>query len=556
MGSHRIIGLLFVAVATMASLGCQSRSATDSASESGETGETGDGVCYPYSGCEECWTPGLQGHALDIVVIVDGSIGAAGAQSRLAAGLEQLLTVLDAAEQGIDYRIAITTTDMGPPACDPLVTTPEYGQFIGTSCRERLADFVDADGQDFSSSCTDVCSLDLIERLPTSIGQAPDPAVRPWFEHDGQQTNLPDGVDPLEALRCMAMVGVAGCRYESPLAVIEAVSLGSSNPMHPNYGFFRPFSRRAFVVVSDASECSWSEVGLDIFDPAGTRAFWSDPQADAPTPAVCWNAGTECSSTADGLSCKTGKYNIDGQPTGFPDAMVLRPAGDFVDLLRSNWDSWSYDVVLFTGLTPEGEVLFEVAQDPEFELEHGIGPACDNGAGTVALPPVRMWDFFRAFQDLNDLQQYYANHSESICAPDFGPTLAALGQRSLEGVDRSNCYHSVCDTDPSTELLDVDCDFEAYSGFTNESFDVPECARADDGSYLVDPDTGHAAMPDAQTQLCYLVRADAEQLTADPLDDLWPTCIEEDYPLAFEIVSRDGRLADEYIEFRCSQDEP
>lgn len=551
--SWMIIGLL---TSTVAIFGCQNHPVAAEDATSNDVGETGEGSCQPYEPCSECWIPQLPQRTLDILLIVDGSIGSAGAQERLSAGLEQLLAELDATEHGIDYRIAITTTDMGPPACDPSSTTPEYGRFIGTSCRERLADFVDADGQDFSSSCTDMCSLELIERLPTTIAQEPEPAVRSWIERDGEQSNLSIGVDPLEALRCMAMVGVAGCRFESPLAAIEAAYLGTQTPGHPNYGFFRPMSRRAFLIVSDASECSWSEVGAAIFDPEGTRAFWSDPQADAPTPAVCWNAGTECTLPGGELTCKTGTYNLDGEDAELPGEAVLRPARDFVDLLRDS-ESWSNDIVLFTGLTLEGEVAFEYAQDPDFALEHGIGPGCDDQAGSVALPPVRMWDFLRAFQDLNDLQQYYVNHSESICAPDFGPTLAALGQRERESIDRPNCYYAQpCDNDPSTELLDVDCEVVAYSWAIGEPFDVPECARGDDGAYLVDPDTGRAAMPDAETDLCYLARVDAQQLTPDPLDDAWPDCIEYEEggyrPLGFDIVTRDGRIPDEYIEATCT----
>jgi hypothetical protein len=308
------------------------------------------------------------------------------------------------------------------------------------------------------------------------------------------------------------------------------------------------------VIVSDAAECSWTEAGEPIFDPNGERAFWSDPDADAPTPAVCWNAGTFCTSPEGTLECDPYYYDVQGFTTTNPDEMVLRQTTHYRDLLRYS-EAWHNDFVLFSGLTLDGDVVCTEAQDPEFALEYGIGPGCDDQAGTVALPPVRMWRFLREVRSLDDADAYVAEHAASIFAPDFGPPLAALGQRTRERVGVPDCYSGfACDVDPDTEILDVDCLLQV-SAPGLETFEIPECARGADGAYLTEPDTGRPVIPDAEALSCYLARVDSEGLTADPLDDAWLRCEEEGFPVGFEIVSADGRWPDHWIiGVRC--DEP
>jgi hypothetical protein len=542
-------------VALLAGLGCGPPSGTSDTDEgSNETGELDEGSCEPWNCTGDCWAPELAPHSLDILVVIDGSPGSAGAQARLAASLEQLVVELDASEGPLDYRIAFTTTDMGPPACDPLLTTPEQGRFLASSCRARLDDFVDLDGQDFTSLCTDACSLEVVERLPTKIGQEQQPAARAWIERDGDHLNLPADVELAEALRCIALAGVSGCPFESPLAAMEAAVLGSNTPGHPNFGFFRPQSRWAFVIVSDAVDCSWTEAGAPVFDPAGERAFWSDPQAEAPTPALCWNAGTFCTSVDGALECDPYHYDVHGFTTTDPDEMVLRETTYYRDLLRYSGGGWHNDFVLFTGLTLDGALVYTEAEDPELALEHGIGPGCDDQAGTVALPPVRLWRFLREVRDLDSADDYVALHAASICARDFGPPLTALGQRMRDSVGRPDCYFSLlCDVDPSTELLDVECELEAWAPGLSD-VEIPECARGGDGAYLVEPDTGRPMMPDAEAPACYVARVDADGHTADPLDDAWLTCIEEGAPLGLEVVTRDGRWPEDWtIEARCRE---
>jgi hypothetical protein len=537
-----------VVVSMIVSVGCGIRQADGGDDGNSENSDNSDSAaCVPY----EPYSPELVPRAVDILVVVDGSAGSAGAQARLARGLEHLTAELEASEFQRDYRIAITTTDMGPPTCDPFVTTPEYGRMTGSSCRQRLGDFVDDQGQDFITLCTDACALDSVDRLPTTIDGESEPAPRPWIERDGDLLNLPDGVDPAEALRCLALTGVSSCRFESPLAAMLAAVEGSSTPGHPNYGFFRPNSDWAFVVVSDAADCSWTEAGLAIFDPEGERTFWSDPLAEAPTPAVCWNAGTDCGGVGGGITqCDAVYYDVHGELTSWPDLTVLKRAADLADVLGTSASSRS-DFLFFTGETIEEEVVYEDAEDPAFALEHGIGPGCEGPDGTVALPPVRELRFLDEVRYAGETH-YVHDHTKSICAENFELPLAELGQRLRESVDHPFCHAGEpCDMDPNTEILDVDCELTALALGGDEPLAVPECARGEDGAYLIDPNTQRPALPDAQAELCYLARVDDQGLSADPLDDAWPACVEYGYPLGFDLITRDGRWPDSVFTVEC-----
>jgi hypothetical protein len=501
-------------------------------------GDSGPPVCGEGSSSSD-----LPIVAVDILVVVDGNEGSQAAQARLVAGLDSLVTTLESATHPIDYRIAVTTTAMGSPACDPSLTTPERGELAASSCRARLDEFVDGQGQDHAASCTDRCSYENLDFL-----------AHRWVERDGEQLELPAGVDPAEVVRCLAMRGVTGCAFESPLAAIEAAMLGSATPGHPNEGFFRAEARRVFVVVSDAFDCSWTDAGLAIFDPEGERTFWSDPLAEAATPAACWNAGTDCDSFDGVTRCEVGYYDASGTPTGDPTKYMLRRPDDFAEAMLFS-AGWGDELLFWIGVPVEGvdALAFPLAGDPADMLEHGIGPGCEGPEGTSALPPVRVLRFLRAIDHgLGDPNDY----AKSICAPDFTPEFDQLGVRLVEALTYQPCFAgAVCDVDPATPRFDVDCQFYGYPPVGGgERVQIEECAHTDDGAYLVDLVTGRPAMPGPGVELCYLIQTDVEGLTEDPFDDYNAACEAEfgGTPASFDVVTFDGRSPKLSVRAECS----
>jgi hypothetical protein len=77
--------------------------------------------------------PGPMG-AVDVLLVVDNSGTMGPGQIALTQAMDSLVARLD--NEGLDYRIAVTTTDVGNPWCG--TTSPEAGNFVASSCRARL----------------------------------------------------------------------------------------------------------------------------------------------------------------------------------------------------------------------------------------------------------------------------------------------------------------------------------------------------------------------------------------------------------------------------------
>ncbi len=292
------------------------------------------------------------------------------------------------------------------------------------------------------------------------------------------------------------------------------------------------------MIVSDADDCSVSTAGLEMFDPAGERVFWSDPLADAPTPAVCWNASTECETVDGVLSCGLRRYGPTGATNELPK--VMRILSEIIWMISA----YSVEWLVIGGIPIAGvDALTFTDQPPEYVLEHGIGPSCDDQQGTAAIPPLRTID---AIYDEPILG--------SICSPDYLAEFDELGQRLVETLGQPDCSNEVpvCDLDPATPMLDTDCWLVGRR--PGEDRLVPECARASEGEYLVDPLTGRPAMPGPGVELCYVRKTDDQAYTSDPLDDVDAACGEfVSASLSFDVVVLDGRSTDYRFYVECGE---
>lgn len=73
------------------------------------------------------------------------------------------------------------------------------------------------------------------------------------------------------------------------------------------------------------------------------------------------------------LECEVWDYDIHGESTGWPEQIVMRRVAEFVDVLRESsvWGNRN-EFLFFTGVPVEGELSYELAEEPAFALEHGI----------------------------------------------------------------------------------------------------------------------------------------------------------------------------------------
>ncbi|RMG97522.1 MAG: VWA domain-containing protein, partial [Deltaproteobacteria bacterium] len=384
----------------------------------------------------------------DILFVVDNSGAMGQEQGKLAAGIGAMLEVFERPEVNLDVRIGVTTTDNGHPQCEG--TTPEGGKLQAVSCRARESDFVlmttGWNDSFFQEACADWCPETLadLSTIPTTTHEDDEAVPRAWVERIDGVTNLPEGVSVEDALRCFLPQGINGCGFEAPLeSMWKALQLGEMIPSSPNFGFRRPGAILAVVFVTDEADCSLNPDASSIFDPEGDRVFWSDPTANFPTSAVCWNAGVSCTGgPGTYTSCDPANKDVFGNEGVSEDEAALLPVSRYVQLLRyiqsGQWSPVPWSGVVVAGLVgvpldyaQTGEIVYQDGDDPAFLDAFGIGPGCSSASET-AVPPVRMRDLAAQF-GVPD-----GPLLRSICADDFAPALRAIGE-AIAARKRGGC---------------------------------------------------------------------------------------------------------------------
>lgn len=418
--SHALVSLLATSACVLPTPLGGNDTGTGTGTDGGTTdgpGATSDPTAGDETGIDTGPAPAGPA-AIDILFVMDNSGSMGEEQAALAASIDGLVAGLEAVE-GISYRIAVTTTDVGNPWCES--TSSEIGRLVASSCRARRGEFVfngNPPADVTEVACLDICTLDDLAIAPTPVADDPVPLPRPWIEGGNGVTNL-EGVGVGDALRCMLPQGVAGCGFEQPLEAVARAIEGSRSVGHPNYGFLRDDAHLAIILVTDETDCSndTPEIFLNA-DQGGTQDYWSDPSASAPTSAVCWNAGVVCEG--DGSPYESCRVNED----------VLIPPDTYVDQLNallaqkravSDASVFFYGVMGVPVGYPANPIVFADAVDPVAQVDFGIGPGCEGEAGS-AIPPVRQLAVIESFayDNLVGPQVF------SICDPDLGGVYGQL----------------------------------------------------------------------------------------------------------------------------------
>jgi hypothetical protein len=479
---------------------------------------------------------------VDILFVIDNSGSMGEEQAILAANIGSFINVLEADDVEADYRIGITTSDMGNPWCPAEMTTPERGNLVMSSCKTRLGDFVfsgDVDVQDLA--CNDICTLDESELtiLPTTTDVDPDPQPRPWLERIAGKKNIPSTTNTPDAFACFGPQGINGCGFESQLESMYFAVVRSQNETEPNYGFIRDYATLAVVFLTDEVDCSYNPDWASIFDEFGDQVFWSDPMAPVPSSALCWNAGVQCSGDPSNYdSCDPVNKGADGTLNVSDDDAVLYPVSRYINLLddvefaKQELDPEQEIIVaLIAGVDATGTPFYADAEDPDFQDTFGIGPGCmapnplNPSEPIQAVPPVRLRDVTNAFTPGNMF---------SICEQDYSPALDAVADRIRTQIQPACFAYCVADSNPATEIVDAECSVAEVPGGP-----VQECMR-DANGYVLDPETNDYMMPSPETNVCYALRTDKAGLTADVLDDMDAYCIEANHNLEFVLERRPG----------------
>jgi hypothetical protein len=307
----------------------------------------------------------------------------------------------------------------------------------------------------------------------------------------------------------------------------------TKNQNELSYDFLRSSAILAVVIVTDEVDCSYNNAHKEIFEASGNKVFWSDPDAQYPTSAVCWNAGVVCTGGPGTYNdCKSINYDVNGVETNDSAAAVLHPLSRYNDLLQGFENSkkmlnpdQEVIVAVLSGV-PDGyssgmaDITYADSADPVFQNDFGIGPGCaDLANNQTAVPPVRMREWAENFGDRN---------LYSICDDDYTPALKAIADRIASQI-RPACYKDcVKDNDPSVDGLQPDC-FVEEEVLGSPKREVPACKLVG----------GVYEQPSAEDNVCYYTLTDQSQ-SGDPLDDMSDLCIEEGWNLEFKIERREG----------------
>lgn len=355
--------------------------------------------------------------SVSILMVIDNSGSMGEEQALVTTGIAELIGALDAA--GLDWRIGVTTSDNGNPWCPAGSTTPEGGQLVMESCRQRLGDFLFSDSVDVQDiACNDICDLQQFEVQPSSTLSDPDAKPRPWLERTGGVTNVSEPY--LDVVRCMLPQGVNGCGFESQLESSYRSVIRSSNAGEANYGFFEEGRLPVLVFLTDEVDCSYNPEWSDIFAADGNKAFWTDPSSQFPTSGVCWNAGVDCTGDPSGYdSCEPINKDINGNSGASAADAVLVPIAKYTE----HYAMMHAVVYGIAGVGPDGDPVYaDSLADPGFQLSFGIGPGCTAPGDVTAVPPVRL----RAVAEANPPTE--GRKLYSVCAANYGSTFADIGQ--------------------------------------------------------------------------------------------------------------------------------
>jgi hypothetical protein len=465
--------------------------------------------------------------AVDILFVIDNSGSMGGEQGTLARSFGTFIDVLEAQQVGANYRIAVTTTDSG-------------GRIRATSCRGRLSEFI-SDGpfgyhDETQRGCLDHCTLDQVS------------LAEPWLEKSNGATNLPPGVTMAHALQCIGPQGISGFGFEAPLESMRLTLLDTTT------GFVRSDALLAVIFVTDEVDCSMPDDELLWIANYG-QVFWTKP--DRISSAACWKAGVSCAG-GPGVydDCWSEDKDHSGGPTSNPDEAVLFPVQRYIDTLTALGAAKQAEggqsevlVAVLAGVPLDypqtGVHLYADSPDAEFNLEYGIGPACNRGTETIDDPPgipsVRLRELAEAFAG-------ETRNISSVCADDYGVALEGIAD-AIGELNTRACVGG-CVSDERYDVMGFQPACTLDETFTDARPDAPvqPCVPTDWGWDFPAPDV----------HVCYRALTDPGFTTPSAIDDMSARCVTLGSNLEISIERREGVPvpAGTAVRVRCQLDAP
>jgi hypothetical protein len=466
---------------------------------------------------------------VDVLLVIDDSPSMHGHQAVLAANLNAFAYLFMDHELMFDVRVAVVTTSVAGPTCTGAFA--RGGELLTDGCASLPASAFVGPGEfesetlDYSALREATCSLATLDRVISPIDELEtDLAMRPWFEPatNSYGGNLAEGLTLPDVLTNVGLRGFGGCEFESPLAAADRALESVQTAGDPGFGFLRTGASLLIVFIGDEDDCSHPESSATIFDPQGERVFWSDPQAAAPTSAVCHNAATLC----NGRGCQTIDRDLAGNPTEDPAAAVLDPATAFAAELASLRAERDVAVVLIGGVASDGDLAWPEGDplDPDdlaWREEFGWSPGCIDPGGGSGQPPGRL----HAVAAADGVQPL----ATSICTADWTQVFAPGGTGP-------SILHPWCA--PAEIAKQLDCELSVRTPIATLA--LSSCMR-DENGWLIDPETSNYQIPPGEDR-CWVALDDLDGATSDVNDDISPECVDQGSAVEWIIAVRPGAL--------------
>lgn len=360
-------------------------------------------------------------NAVDILFLMDNSPGEAPIfQSLLVDEIRSLLAPLEAA--GIDYHLAVTTSDVGTWTAP---NTP-WPTRMGT-CDNYAGD----DGALQRAACNARAGV-----TQTAVwacqSRCPDPRYVPagsagYISRVGGVTNVPVFMDPItgvdigpqKALQCLGLVGDAGCGVEG---VLEGMKRALDGHRAENTGFLRPGSLLVVVINTNEDDCSVSLARRSETGPT-TRDC---SVADADAAADCYNPDYRCLAASvicdEPMNTPGEKHNCRERPGSY-----LEPVSTYVRFLQGLRPA---DRLLVSGLwvlpsLPAGGklvIVHERGGTTSDTLNRGTTKS-NAGCATVADPNVTGRPQLRLSRFASQLP---GSLESDVCATSYAGPMATL----------------------------------------------------------------------------------------------------------------------------------
>jgi hypothetical protein len=268
---------------------------------------------------------------VDVLIVVDNSGGMETPQTWLATTIDTLIGGLKALP-GVNFRVGVTTTDMG------------VGPYQNAGCTDT--------GHQGSLLIPPECPR-------------PKGGVR-FVEQVGSVVNVSGSAEA--AVSCYVQQGSGGCGFEQPLKAMKAALTQA------NKGFLRPGAALAVVVLTNEDDCSAAKDSL--FDPydSGLGPYSS---------YRCFQYGVLCSGQQPPLEatvlggCQPGQQWLHDVKTEYADPILgLRPPG---------WTS-----ILVIAAPPRKTITVEQVgyNPPQFQVKESC-----NAGGMYGMPAPRLEQF-------------------------------------------------------------------------------------------------------------------------------------------------------------------